>query len=191
MRYRCLIKYQITFNLAEPQSPKTRASRALSTVFFSLNYLEATMEHHHYKHGRGSDEQHLKDQALFKELLEHHQQLRRETEILENGICSRTISDNPRLAKIIQQHTVGMEKRFGMGRAICSWDPLFAALFEYKDQMRFEYKMIPTGVQATLTAEDPKLIELIHAHDATIHGFVNEGFVAGGRESPKPHWLKD
>ena len=149
------------------------------------------MEHHRYKHGHGSDEQHLKDQALFKELLEHHGELTRETEILENGICSRTLSENPRLAKVIQQHTLGMEKRFGMGRAIRSWDPLFAALFEYKDKIQMEYKMIPNGVEATLTTEDPKLIELIQCHDETIHGFVNEGFEAGGRESPKPHWLKD
>jgi len=146
--------------------------------------------HRKYRHGHGTDEQHRQDQALFKELLEHHAELKRETQRLANGICSRTTSENPQLAKIIQQHTVGMEKRFGMNRAIRSWDPLFAALFEYKDELNFEYKMIPAGVEATLTASDPKLIELIHAHDETIHGFVNEGFEAGGRESPKPHWLK-
>lgn len=147
------------------------------------------MEHHRYKHGHGSDEQHLKDQALFKELLANHQTLKRQTEKLANGICARTTSEDPKLAKIIQQHTVGMEKRFGNGRAIRSWDPLFAALFEYKDQIHMEYKIIPNGVEALLTAETPELIELIHCHDDTIHGFVNEGFAAGGRESPKPSWL--
>lgn len=148
-------------------------------------------EHRHYKHGHGSDEQHLKDQALFKELLEFHQELKRETERLENGICSRTTSENPRLAKIIQQHSVGMKQRFDQGRAIRSWDPLFAALFENKDRIQMEYKMIAGGVEATLTSDDPKLIELIHSHDDTIHGFVNEGFEAGRRESPKPEWLED
>lgn len=143
-----------------------------------------------YRHGHGTDEQHRQDQALFSKLLEHHQALSRETERLENGIIARTISDDPELAKVLQAHVEGMEKRFGMGRAIRSWDPLFAALFEYKDQIRMEYRAIENGVEAKLTADDPKLIELIHSHDLTLHGFVDEGFEAGKRESPKPDWLE-
>jgi uncharacterized protein YdcH (DUF465 family) len=143
-----------------------------------------------YRHGHGTDEQHRQDQALFSKLLEHHQALARETERLENGIIARTTSDDPELAKVLQAHVEGMEKRFGMGRAIRSWDPLFAALFEYKDQIRMEYRTIENGVEAKLTADDPKLIELIHSHDLTLHGFVDEGFEAGKRESPKPDWLK-
>jgi len=149
------------------------------------------MSERKYKHGHGSDAQHKQDQALFSTLLEHHQQLQRETNRLENGICSRTTSSNPELVKIIQEHAIGMKKRFGMGRAIRSWDPLFAALFEYKETVTMEYHLIDEGIEATLTSEDPKLIELIHCHDETIHGFVNEGFEAGGRESPKPSWLKN
>jgi len=142
-----------------------------------------------YKLGRGSDEQHLKDQALFKELLKEHDSLKRETVILENGIRSTTTANTPELAKILQDHVIGMEKRFGMGRAIRSWDPLFVALFEYKDKIEMSYRNIENGVEATLTTEDPKLIELIQCHDDTLHGFVNEGFEAGGRESPKPSWM--
>lgn len=142
-----------------------------------------------YRHGHGTDELHKQDQALFSKLLEQHEQLERQTQKIDKGIIATTTSDNPELAKVLQDHVVGMEKRFGMGRAIRSWDPLFAALFEYKDQITMQYEAIDKGVKATLTAEDPKLIELIHCHDLTLHGFVNEGFVAGGRESPKPDWL--
>ncbi|MBF6057691.1 MULTISPECIES: hypothetical protein [Thiomicrorhabdus] len=143
-----------------------------------------------YKFGRGTDEQHRQDQALFSTLLEHHQQLKRETEKLPNGIRSCTTSENPELARIIQEHVIGMEKRFAGGRAIRSWDPLFAALFEYKDQIDMQYNMIDGGVEAVLTSDDPKLIELIHCHDDTLHGFVERGFAAGGEESPKPGWLE-
>ena len=153
--------------------------------------MATTSHHKQYKHGHGSDEQHKKDQALFSYLLEHHKELKRSTERLSNGICSRTISESPKLAKIIQEHVIGMEKRFGMGRAIRSWYPLFSALFEYKDQIRMEYHNIEKGVEATLTSDDPKIIELIHCHDETLHGFVDEGFKAGKRESPKPKWLTD
>jgi len=144
-----------------------------------------------YKHGHGSDEQHKQDQALFSQLLEQHEQLTRTTEKLANGICSRTQTESPELIKVLQEHVVGMEKRFGMGRAIRSWDPLFAALFEYKDQIKMEYHAIENGVEATLTSDDPKIIELIHCHDQTLHNFVDHGFNAGKQESPKPSWLKD
>lgn len=114
-----------------------------------------------YRHGHGSDAQHKKDQALFAELLEHHQQLKRTTKIIDQGIIAYTTSEDPHLAKIIQKHVASMELRFAGDRAIRSWDPLFAALFEYKDQIHMVYEEIENGVKATLTADDPKLIELI------------------------------
>lgn len=143
-----------------------------------------------YRHGHGSDEQHKHDQALFSKLLEQHQKLHRHTQKIENGIITQTTSTDPELISILQQHVEGMEKRFAMGRAIRSWDPLFAALFEYKDQIKMIYRNIENGVEAKLTSEDPKLVELIHCHDETLHQFVKEGAEAGGRESPKPGWLE-
>lgn len=145
---------------------------------------------HKFRHGRGSDQQHRQDQALFKELLREHGNLKRQTRQIDNGIISTTTANTPELVKILQDHVVGMEKRFGMNRAIRSWDPLFAALFEYKDQITMSYRNIENGVEATLTTDNPKLLELILCHDQTLHGFVDEGFEAGGRESPKPEWLK-
>ena len=67
-----------------------------------------------YRHGHGSDEQHKQDQALFSQLLEHHQSLSRETTLIENGIRARTFSEDPHLATVLQEHVAGMEKRFGM-----------------------------------------------------------------------------
>ena len=144
---------------------------------------------HVYRHGRGTDESHRRDQALFKQLLIDHKQLRRETEPLPNGIRVRTTSENPELARIIQEHVEGMKVRFGSGRAIRSWDPLFSALFEYREQISMIYRNIDNGVEAELTAEDPRLIELIHAHDLTLHQFVERGFDASQHPSPVPEWV--
>lgn len=144
---------------------------------------------HKYRFGRGTDAEHLKDQALFKQLLEEHHLLKRETVKLNNGIKAQTTAQTPELIKVLQQHVVGMEKRFAKGRAIRSWDPLFAALFEFKDEIQMDYRMLPNGVEAVLTSDDPKLVELIHAHDLTLHGFVDKGFEASKNESPKPDWL--
>lgn len=142
-----------------------------------------------YRHGHGSDEAHKRDQALFAELLEQHKQLKRETEKLTNGILARTTSENPRLAQVLIDHVEGMEKRFGAGRAIRSWDPLFAALFEYREQIQMEYRAIENGVEARITSDDPQLVELIHSHDQTLHQFVDYGYEKSGQQSPKPDWL--
>lgn len=148
------------------------------------------MNHSRYRHGHGSDAEHLADQALFSRLLEEHEKLKRETERVPNGIISRTTTDDPELAQVLIDHVESMEKRFAKGRAIRSWDPLFAALFEYRDQINMSYHAIENGIEAHLTTDDPKVVELIYAHDDTLHGFVNEGFEAGKRESPKPDWVK-
>lgn len=142
-----------------------------------------------YKHGHGSDAQHKADQALFSHLLEQHHQLHRTTELLPNGIRSITTADTAELATVLQQHVAGMEKRFGMGRAIRSWDPLFAALFEYRDQIEMEYRNVDMGVEAILTADNPKLVALIQCHDQTLHQFVDYGYQHSGDESPMPDWL--
>ncbi|PLA75285.1 hypothetical protein CYQ88_01585 [Hydrogenovibrio sp. SC-1] len=143
-----------------------------------------------YRHGHGFDEQHKKNQALFSKLMEHHHEIFRETELLEMGIRPKTTSPNPHIASILQEHVSGMEKRFAMGRAIRSWDPLFAALFEYRDNILLEYYSIQNGVEAKLTTNDPKILEILHCHNETIHGFIQEGANAGKRQSPKPEWLE-
>jgi hypothetical protein len=144
-----------------------------------------------YKHGQGSDQAHQRDSALFAQLLNAHQQLKRKTKSLPNGIVATTTSDNPALVDVLQQHVIGMEQRFAAGRAIRSWDPLFAALFEFRQQINMTYRIIEQGVEAEITADDPKLIELIHYHDATLHQFVDFGYEKSGEISPHPTWLKD
>ncbi len=149
----------------------------------------ACEDKHQYKFGHGTDEQHLKDQALFKQLLENHWKLNRKTAFLPNGIRSVTRSTDDHLVKVLQEHVAGMKTRFESGRAIRSWDPLFAALFEFRDQINFHYENEPDGVVAELTSDDPKIIELIIAHDETLHNFIRAGYNTSGERSPVPEWV--
>ena len=142
-----------------------------------------------YRHGRGTDDAHRRDQALFSQLLEQHLLLRRHTERLANGIRVQTLSDDPVLAEVLWQHVEGMAQRFAAGRAIRSWDPLFSALFEFREQIHMEYRQVSGGVEAELTAQEPDLIALIHAHDDTLHAFVDRGFEASKHPSPVPDWV--
>ena len=140
-----------------------------------------------FQRGRGGrDAEHLADEALFHELLKRHDEIERTTTKINNGIESitRITSKDTALVKILQEHALGMKKRFDSGRAIRSWDQLFIDLFDHREQIQMEWKMLEDGIKVTLTAEDPKVCDLITLHDETLHAFVEYGFKAAREESP-------
>ena len=140
-----------------------------------------------YKHGRGgNDAEHQAHQADIQSLLDRHNSLRRVTEHLPNGIRTCTTSNDPALVHILQRHAQDMKARFAKGRAIRSWDPLFAMLFEQRDAIHVELIERADGLCAELTCTDLTLIPLIHAHDEAIMRFVAEGRTAASQESPIP-----
>lgn len=140
-----------------------------------------------YKHGRGgSDAEHQAHQADIKALFEGHTSLKRVTENLPNGIRVCTTSTDPALALILRRHAADMKARFAKGRAIRSWDPLFAMLFEQRDNIHVELTDREDGVCAVLTCENPALLPLIHAHDATLHRFIQDGTSRAEEVSPAP-----
>ena len=71
------------------------------------------------------------------------------------------ISKDAELVKILQEHAVGMKKRFDGGRAIRSWDPLFTQLFDERDQIKMRWEMLEDGIKVTLKGEEETIRELI------------------------------
>ncbi|TQV65371.1 MAG: hypothetical protein FNT29_00590 [Halothiobacillaceae bacterium] len=140
-----------------------------------------------YKHGRGgSDAEHQAHQADIMALFEGHEALKRVTEPLSNGIRVCTTSTDPALALVLRRHAADMKARFGKGRAIRSWDPLFAMLFEQRDNIHVKLMEREDGVCAELTCDDPALLPLILAHDATLHRFIQDGTSRAEDISPTP-----
>lgn len=140
-----------------------------------------------YRHGRGgSDPEHQAHQADIQALFAGHTRLRRVTEPLSNGIRACTTSDDPALAVILRRHAADMKARFAKGRAIRSWDPLFAELFEQREKIRVALFEREDGICAELTCDDPALVPLLLAHDATLHRFIQEGSTRAEDASPMP-----
>ena len=140
-----------------------------------------------FQRGRGgSDPLHLEDERLFHALLERHDEIERTTTKIEGGIESvtRVVSNDAELVKILQEHAVGMKKRFDGGRAIRSWDPLFTRLFDERDQISMRWEMLEDGIKVTLRGDEEDIRALIDLHDETLHAFVNYGFRAAREESP-------
>lgn len=140
-----------------------------------------------FQRGRGgSDAQHIEDERLFHALLEHHDEIERTTTKTAEGIESitRITSGDSELISILQEHALGMKKRFDNGRAIRSWDPLFIELFDHKDKITMQWEMLEDGIKVTLSAEEKETREPIDRHDETLHAFVDFGFKAAREESP-------
>ncbi|MCD6259371.1 MAG: hypothetical protein J7J31_07190 [Helicobacteraceae bacterium] len=140
-----------------------------------------------YQRGRGgSDAQHKEDERLFHELLVRHKEIERTTKQIKTGIESytRITSQDKELVKVLQEHALGMKRRFDGGRAIRSWDSLFVKLFDHRDQIEMEWEMVEDGMKVTLTSQDAEVCELIQLHDETLHAFINHGLSASKHESP-------
>jgi len=134
----------------------------------------------------GSDAQHKADEALYHTLLLRHDELERRTVTIENGIetTTRVVSAEAELVKILQEHALGMKKRFDGGRAVRSWDPLFVELFDHRDAIAFESDLLPDGIRVRLTSDREEIRDLIRRHDETLQAFVRYGLKASANESP-------
>lgn len=119
---------------------------------------------HQYHFGRGGkDAEHQAHQADIQTLLSQHNQLERRIELLSNGFSAITTSDNPALVRVLQRHVYDMKARFAKGRAIRSWDAVYALLFAYRDQIQ---------------------VEVLHTHAQAVSLFVQQGKQAAGESYP-------
>lgn len=141
-----------------------------------------------YLFGRGSrDAEHQQHQADIAILLDHHHQIERYVRLLPNGFTATTTSTNPDIVQTLQTHVVDMKARFAKGRAIRSWDAVYALLFACRDEITVNYDMRPDGVTSHVTTNNPMLVELLQAHAHTVSGFVQ----AGRQQSGDPYPLSE
>jgi hypothetical protein len=140
-------------------------------------------QHYHFGRG-GKDAEHQAHQADIQSLLAQHTQLSRQVELLSNGFSAITTSDNPELVTILQRHVFDMKTRFAKGRAIRSWDAVYALLFAYRDQIEVTYEQLDNGVSSVVTTDQADLVEVLHAHAQAVSRFVQQGKEAAAESYP-------
>lgn len=136
--------------------------------------------------GRGPNPQMRADQEVFHYLLDHHAQIRRTVKTLDNGVETVTESDNPEVAKKIQEHVAAMHERVKSGHGLRYWDELFATLFEHHAKIAMTYERIEKGVRVKETSENPYVAKLVQAHAAVVSKFVESGFDEAHQNHPAP-----
>ena len=136
--------------------------------------------------GRGPGAAMRADQDVFHYLLGHHADIRRTVTRTDNGVETLTESDQPEVAKKIQEHVAAMHKRVQEGRGLRYWDDLFAAIFQRHASIKMSVENTDKGVRVKETSDDPLVVALIQAHADVVSQFVARGFEEAHRNHPVP-----
>jgi SAM-dependent methyltransferase len=136
--------------------------------------------------GRGPGAATRADQEVFHYLLARHTEIDRTVKPLDNGVETVTESDQPEVAKKIQEHVAAMHKRVQEGRGLRYWDDLFAAIFRKHASITMSVENTKKGVRVIETSDDPTVVALIQAHAEVVSKFVSLGFEEARRNHPLP-----
>lgn len=139
-------------------------------------------------HGGGGmhDAEHDADRTLFHFLLDHRTAIRREVNMLPDGVETTTESDDPAVAQRIRDHVQSMRRRMEERRPIHQRDPLFAAIFASADQITMEVTPTPKGVRVIERSSSPRVVRLIQAHADVVSLFLERGHAEMRRDHPVP-----
>ncbi|MEQ9066725.1 MAG: hypothetical protein RLO18_08380, partial [Gimesia chilikensis] len=109
--------------------------------------------------GNGHSQAHDRDHADFRYLLTNHQKIRRDVQLLPNGVKTLTESDDPQVAAKIREHVYWMKERVEKQQPIRMRDPLFAELFKHARQIKMVTENTPKGVRVIETSENPYVVK--------------------------------
>jgi hypothetical protein len=137
-------------------------------------------ENHHQQHMGLTDDEHEVIMALF----DHRHEIQRTPVEIENGYNITTVSDNTRVAQLIQEHVHSMTQLKQNGRRVRQCDRLFRALFDHMDETSMEVEYLEdVGVHVTHSGKTPCGEVLVGDHTRTVSRFVDTGNMR-----PDFHW---
>lgn len=114
-------------------------------------------------------------QDAIHQLFENHAKIKRTVEVTDTGYKSRTVSEDPEVAKTLQKHVREMRERLGAGMMIRRWDPAFAELVEHYQDLEHDFKEVPGGVEMIARGKTPEAVKVAQNHARIVSGFVEKG----------------
>ena len=114
--------------------------------------------------GMGGDTAMQADMQVFRELLNHREQITRTVTHRADGAESLTESADPSIAKLIQAHVSAMSARIDEKRPIHQRDPLFAEIFKHAGQIAMKVEPTTRGVRVIRAHADVISLFLANGH---------------------------
>lgn len=116
-------------------------------------------------------------------LFDSHQAFTREVTETAEGYVSKTTSDNPDAAKLLQTHVKQMEGRLKDGLMVRGWDPAYAEFVRYYDDIDIQITNIDNGISIVAIGKTPEAKAVARNHAGIISQFINHGW----KEHDKTH----
>lgn len=136
---------------------------------------------------RGMGPEMMEDMGVIRSMLMNHEKIERRVENLENGVRTRTESDDPEVAAAIQTHVRQMKERVEEKKPIRQMDPLFREIFEHADKIEMQIEDTEHGVIVVETSEDPQVVKLIQQHaNRAVSEFAEKGMQRAMQPTPLP-----
>jgi hypothetical protein len=125
--------------------------------------------------GMGPGGGHAGDMRGIHALFANRDQIHRTVTQIPGGVRTTTEADDPAVVAQLREHVQSMYARLEEGRPINARDPLFAALFEHADKIKFRTEDTPKGITVTETSDDPEVVGLIRRHAEVVSKFIANG----------------
>ena len=126
------------------------------------------------------DSRFMAEMGDIHELIVNHDRIKRTVTNLPDGIQTLTESDDPKVAKYIQQHVASMDQRVSSqsdpGLPIES--PALRTILRNGDKVRTIVQTTANGVIVTQTSSDPDTVMALQKHAAEVSDLVQRGMVA-------------
>ena len=112
---------------------------------------------------------------LIHALAENHKKLIRKVDLTKKGYVATTTSEDKKLAGKLKKHFRYMKKRLDSGAMVRRWDPAYAEMTDYYDQLEVKAEELPKGLKVTITGKTPEAIKVARNHAAIVTSFVKRG----------------
>lgn len=122
-------------------------------------------------------------QKLIHDLAEGHEKIVRKVEMTKVGYVATTTSDDQALAAKLKEHFRYMKKRLDSGAMVRRWDPAYAEMTDYYDQLTVKVEEFPKGLKVTISGKTPEAVKVAQNHAKIVTSFVQKG----SDELPKKH----
>lgn len=129
---------------------------------------------------RGPLPQEQRDLIHF--MAEHHDEIERKVTLTDKGYRALTTSKNAEVVAALKTHVAYMKKRLDSGAMVRRWDPAFAEMVDYWDQLESTIEIKENGVEVTVTGKNEDAVKVARNHARIVSGFAQEGFEALQRE---------
>lgn len=119
---------------------------------------------------------------IIQFLAQHHTDLTRTVKLTDKGYSAKTVSDHPEVVAKLKQHFAYMKKRLDSGAMVRRWDPAFAEMVDWYDQLITKVTLLDNGIEVVVEGKTPEAAEVAKNHARIVSGFVAEGHIAVQRE---------